>query len=108
MPQNHYMRLLYRMKSSKGLISKDVLLRPLEVYGKKEDYAWSFPARWFNMKSDPSVLIGNEFWDFIGGDGTYQAFIDEINSLGKSYRDRIYREFLEIEPPQNDVTLILR
>ena len=77
-------------------------------YGKKEDYAWSFPARWFNMKSDPSVLIGNEFWDFIGGDGTYQAFIDEINSLGKSYRDRIYREFLEIEPPQNDVTLILR
>lgn len=30
-------------------------------YGKKEDYAWSFPKRWFNMTSDKSVLIGEEF-----------------------------------------------
>ena len=70
-------------------------------YGKKKDYKWTFPMRWFNMHEDESVLIGNEFWDLIGGEGTYKTFISEVNKLGKEYRERIYREFLEIELPQN-------
>lgn len=71
-------------------------------YGKnKEDYAWSFPKRWFDMTHDRSVMIGEEFWDFIGGKGTYQCFITEINKLGIAYKERIYKEFLGIEPPEN-------
>lgn len=69
-------------------------------YGKKEDYNWSFPLRWFNMQNDASVLIGNEFWELIGGKGTYKNFVTEINKLGLQYRERIYREFLGIEPPE--------
>jgi hypothetical protein len=53
------------------------------------------------MHEDESVLIGNEFWDLIGGGGTYQTFITEVNNLGKEYKERIYKEFLKIEPPQN-------
>ena len=69
-------------------------------YGnKKEDYAWSFPMRWFDMINDESVLIGDEFWNLIGGKGTYNTFINEINKLGVGYKERIYREFLGIEPP---------
>ena len=68
-------------------------------YGKKEDYKWTFPMRWFNMHEDESILIGNEFWDLIGGAGTYESFISEVNKLGVVYRERIYRDFLEIEPP---------
>ncbi|WP_407682412.1 TdeIII family type II restriction endonuclease [Pseudocalidococcus azoricus] len=74
---------------------------PYNPYGQKKDYAWPFPQRWFNMDQDKSVLIGNEFWDLIGGKGTYTKFIQEINSLGKDYKERIYREFLRIEPPQD-------
>lgn len=74
---------------------------PYNPYGKKEDYAWSFPERWFNMKADPVVLIGDEFWERIGGQGTYQAMIDAVNELGPVYRERIYREFLGIEPPDD-------
>jgi Type II restriction endonuclease, TdeIII len=74
---------------------------PYNPYGKKEDYKWGFPMRWFNMHTDKSVLIGDEFWNLIGGEGTYTNFIKEINLLGKAYRERIYREFLEIEPPAN-------
>jgi hypothetical protein len=77
---------------------------PYNPYGKRSDYAWSFPGRWFNMKNDKVVLIGDEFWEKIGGTGTYRAFIDAINEIGKEYKDRIYREFLEIEPP-NDLTV---
>jgi hypothetical protein len=74
---------------------------PYNPYGKKADYKWGFPMRWFNMQEDESVLIGNEFWELIGGKGTYNNFIKEVNYLGKEYRERIYREFLEIEPPVN-------
>lgn len=74
---------------------------PYNPYGKKEDYKWVFPMRWFDMQKDSSVLIGNEFWELIGGNGTYNNFINEVNLLGKGYRERIYREFLEIEPPTN-------
>lgn len=74
---------------------------PYNPYGKREDYKWGFPLRWFNMQEDESVLIGNEFWELIGGEGTYNNFIKEVNLLGKEYRERIYKEFLEIEPPQN-------
>jgi len=75
---------------------------PYNPYGKKEDYAWGFPRRWFNMQEDESVLIGNEFWNLIGGDGTYEKFISEVNSLGSEYRKRIYTEFLGIEPLEDD------
>jgi hypothetical protein len=74
---------------------------PYNPYGKRENYEWSFPARWFNMKEDPSVLIGEELWNLIGGEGTYAHFIEEINKLGVHYKERIYREYLGIEPPED-------
>ena len=99
-------------KVSKEKILKLYSMEPLQIdgayyalpynpYGRKEDYAWSFPARWFNMKKDEVVLIGNEFWEKIGGLGTYQSFIDAVNEIGREYKTRIYREFLGIEPPSD-------
>lgn len=72
---------------------------PYNPYGKRCDYNWSFPARWFNMKEDKVVLIGDEFWDLIGGKGTYQLFIDEINKIGVEYKSQIYKDYLGITPP---------
>jgi len=81
---------------------------PYNPYGvRREDYAWTFPARWFDMKKDEVVLIGNDFWETIGGLGTYQAFITAINEIGVGYRERIYRQFLGIEPPKGFDTLKL-
>lgn len=72
---------------------------PYNPYGKRDCYAWDFPARWFDMKHDPCVLIGDELWDMIGGEGTYDLFVKELNQLGAAYKERIYREFLGMEPP---------
>ena len=58
-----------------------------------------YPASICVSVNDEVVLIGDEFWDLVGGPGAYQSFIDEINKLGISYKERIYREFLGIEPP---------
>ena len=72
---------------------------PYNPYGSKENYDWGFPSRWFDMKNDSVVLIGDEFWERIGGLGTYQAFISAVNEIGSEYKERIYRDFLGIEPP---------
>ncbi len=74
---------------------------PYNPYGKKADYNWSFPNRWFNMHEDSCVLIGDEFWERIGGVGTYQAFLDAVNEISTDYKLRIYRDYLGIEPPAN-------
>lgn len=97
-------------KVSKEKILKLYSMQPMQVsdayyalpynpYGRRADYAWAFPARWFDMKHDEVVLIGDEFWEKIGGVGTYKAFISAVNEIGGAYKDRIYREFLGIEPP---------
>ena len=79
---------------------------PYNPYGKKENYVWGFPNRWFDMKQDKNVLIGNEFWELIGGEGTYDNLVKEVNSLGKEYKNRIYREFLGIEPPEDFMEIL--
>ncbi len=71
---------------------------PYNPYGIRKDYNWTFPGRWFDMKNDEAVLIGDEFWEKIGGAGTYKAFIEAINEIGREYKERIYREYLGIEP----------
>ena len=91
---------LYSMEPSQ--VDEAYYALPYNPYGRREDYNWSFPARWFNMKEDNVVLIGDEFWEKIGGLGTYQSFIEAVNEIGKGYRDRIYREFLGIEPPEEE------
>jgi hypothetical protein len=75
---------------------------PYNPYGTRANYSWSFPARWFDMKSDKVVLIGDEFWEKIGGSGTYQSFIDALNEIGSEYKQRIYTEYLGIEVPEDN------
>ena len=60
-------------------------------YRIKENYAWNVPMRWFDMKKDPCVLIGEETWDLIGGEGTYHFLLVKlINSV-----NIIKNEFIE-------------
>ena len=73
---------------------------PYNPYGRKEDYAWSFPGRWFDMKNDKCVLIGEELWDLLGGTGTHPILKNTVLKLGKEYKKRIYWEYLGIEPPK--------
>jgi len=80
---------------------------PYNPYGTRSAYSWSFPARWFDMRHDEVVLIGDEFWEKVGGTGTYQAFITAVNEIGLSYRERIYREYLGMVPP-DDMSAVLR
>jgi hypothetical protein len=92
---------LYAMTSPQ--VDEAFFSLPYNPYGAKQKYAWSYPSRWFNMKEDPVVLIGNEFWEKVGGMGTYQAFISAVNEIAPEYKGRIYREYLGIEPPPSSL-----
>jgi hypothetical protein len=94
-------KLLKLYSMSPLQVNESYYALPYNPYGRREDYSWSFPARWFNMKKDKVVLIGEEFWEKIGGLGTYRAFIEAVNEIGQEYKDRIYREYLGIEPPSD-------
>lgn len=91
---------LYAMEPMK--VDAAYFALPYNPYGKRENYKWSFPQRWFDMQSDEVVLIGDEFWEKIGGPGTHKAFLEAINELAPEYRERIYREYLGIEPPSRE------
>lgn len=99
---------MFKLYSMQPQIVTDAFFAlPYNPFGKRENYDWDFPERWFQMKTDRNILIGDDFWDLIGGEGTYQMFITEINKLGLEYRHRIYREFLNIEPPSEDLEIKL-
>lgn len=94
---------LYSMEPS--VISEAYFALPYNPYITKKDYGWTPPCRWFNMTEDVVVLIGNEFWDKLGGEGTYEVFIQAVNELSQEYKPRIYREFLGIQPPDEGFKL---
>lgn len=69
---------------------------PYNPYGDREDYGWWAPKRWFDMCSDPCVLIGEELWEKIGGPGAFAEFVEIVAEVGSKYHRRIYDEFLRI------------
>jgi hypothetical protein len=100
-------KLLKLHAMSSPQIDEAYFALPYNPYGTKEKYAWSYPFRWFDMKRDPVVLIGDEFWEKVGGAGTYRAFISAVNEIAPEYKSRIYQEFLGIEPPAGAIDMRL-
>ena len=73
---------------------------PYNPYGSRDRYSWSFPGRWFNMKEDPCVLIGDELWELLGDEKTYDGIVEIAKRVGRRYRRRIYEDYLGIPVPQ--------
>lgn len=56
---------------------------------KRSDYNWSMPSKIFNMKKDQAVLIGKDYWDFLGGKDTYEALLQIFEEVGLKTREQI-------------------
>lgn len=83
-------------------VSECYFALPYNPYGRREDYGWSFPQRWFDMRRDPCVLIGDELWNKLGGGGTYQQIISIAQAVGRRYRRRIYEDYLRLPVPNSN------
>ena len=56
---------------------------------KKEDYNWSLPSKIFDMAHDECVLIGEEYWEMVGGKKTYQELLLIFAEVGEMTRKRL-------------------
>jgi len=74
--------------------SKVYYALPYNPYGEnKKDYNCSFTKMFFDMKKE--VLVGKEFWDFIGGKGTYEEILRIFKKVGKEKGKEITRRLIE-------------
>lgn len=62
---------------------------PYNPYGERHLYDWRFPKRWFDMQRDDCVLIGEDLWNLVGGEGTFGEIIRIAEEVGLSYRSSI-------------------
>lgn len=50
----------------------------------RSDYKWSIPSKIFDMKNDECVLIGKDYWDQLGGSGTYEDLLEVFKRAGRT------------------------
>lgn len=56
---------------------------------RREDYNWSMPFKIFDMVQDKCVLIGQEFWDFVGGNNAYFDLLEIFGEVGEKTRKKL-------------------
>lgn len=55
----------------------------------RADYKHSFTNKIFNPQKDKCVLIGKDYWDFLGGDGSYEELLRLFSEVGETTRKRL-------------------
>jgi len=74
--------------------SKVYYALPYNPYGEnKSNYKWSFTKMFFDL--DEEVLIGKEFWDFLGGRNTYEEILKIFRSVGERKGKEITRKLIK-------------
>ena len=53
------------------------------------DYNWKVPSSIFDMHRDECVLIGVDYWDTIGGNGTYTDLCNIFKEVGNETREKL-------------------
>src|SRR3990167_5822723 len=50
-----------------------------------------------NMMDHPNdFLVGEEYWNFLGGENTYKELLKVFDEVGKSYKDKILNKIQEV------------
>jgi hypothetical protein len=45
------------------------------------------------MQHQTDFLVGDEYWDFIGGENTFVDLLNVFDEVGKEYKDRLNKKF---------------
>ena len=73
---------VYAMASSPPPRIQTYYAMAYNPYGiNKSEYKHSFVVQYLDL--DNQVLIGKEFWDFVGGDGTYEDLLSIYQEVGR-------------------------
>ena len=64
---------------------------PYNPYGRG-DYRHVYPLAFFDFEHE--VMLGEPFWEFVGGDGTYEELLQVYREVGEEFAERL-RELRE-------------
>jgi type II restriction enzyme len=56
---------------------------PYNPYGTGDAYRHPYPLRFFDFRNE--VKLGSEFWNFVGGGGTYELLLGIYREVGLEY-----------------------
>jgi hypothetical protein len=59
---------------------------PYNPYGRG-DYRHVYPLAFFDFANE--VMLGEPFWDFVGGNGTYDELLDIYRDVGEEFAERL-------------------
>lgn len=48
------------------------------------------------MDAPNDFLVGNEYWDFLGGDNTFSDLLKTFDEVGKAYKEQLRQKFKEV------------
>lgn len=48
------------------------------------------------MDAPNDFLVGDEYWNFLGGENTFSGLLDTFDEVGKHFKDKLTRKFKEI------------
>ncbi len=54
------------------------------------------------MNPPNDFLVGNEYWDFIGGKNTFIELLDVFNEVGQNFKDKLDKKFKDIAKEKLD------
>ena len=54
------------------------------------------------MDSPNDFLVGDEYWDFIGGKGTFPELLKTFDEVGKQFKERLNQKFKDIAKDKLD------
>ena len=54
------------------------------------------------MDTPNDFLVGEEYWDFIGGENTFPELLQTFDEVGKEFKERLDRKFKEIAKDKMD------
>lgn len=85
---------IYAMKASENKKVKIYLGMYYNPYFPKEYERWTC-LKFFDKGGD--FLIGKDFWDFLGGEGTYELLIKIYERVGEEIRPVLEKKFKDIQ-----------
>jgi len=52
------------------------------------------------IDKERELLVGKEFWDFLGGEGTYEELLDVFDEIGKEFKQKLSQKIKEVAEKQ--------
>ena len=54
------------------------------------------------VKLNKDFLVGEQYWDFLGGQNTFQQLLDVFDTVGKKYKKELIKKFKEVAKEKID------